>query len=43
MEGTFLRLDPCIPQVWPSFEMAVRYGTARYEIRVKIPTEWRVA
>jgi cyclic beta-1,2-glucan synthetase len=37
MQGEFLCLDPCIPQVWPSFEMEVRYGTARYEIRVENP------
>jgi cyclic beta-1,2-glucan synthetase len=37
MQGEFLRLDPCIPKDWPSFEMTVRYRTARYEIRVENP------
>jgi len=37
MQGSFLGLDPCIPKVWPSFEMTVRYRTARYEIRVENP------
>ncbi|HET6158600.1 MAG TPA: glucoamylase family protein [Dongiaceae bacterium] len=38
LEGEFLRLDPCIPKDWPSFEMTVRYGAARYEIRVENPS-----
>jgi len=37
MQGEFLLLDPCIPKDWPSFEMTVRYRTARYEIRVENP------
>ena len=37
MQGEFLRLDPCIPKDWPSFEITVRYRTARYEIRVENP------
>jgi cyclic beta-1,2-glucan synthetase len=37
MQGEFLRLDPCVPKDWPSFEMTVRYGAARYEISVENP------
>ena len=37
VQGEFLRLDPCIPKGGPSFEMTVRYGAARYEIRVENP------
>jgi len=39
LQGEFLRLDPCIPRDWPSFEMTVRYGAARYEIRVENPSK----
>jgi cyclic beta-1,2-glucan synthetase len=38
-QGKFLRLDPCIPKDWPSFEMTVRYRTARYEIKVENPND----
>ena len=34
-EGEVLHLDPCIPKAWPSFEMTVRYRSARYEILVE--------
>jgi cyclic beta-1,2-glucan synthetase len=37
IQGEFLRLDPCIPKNWPSFEVTIRYRTARYEIRVENP------
>jgi cyclic beta-1,2-glucan synthetase len=37
VQGEFLCLDPCIPKDWLNFEMTVRYGAARYEIRVKNP------
>ncbi|MBL9033406.1 MAG: hypothetical protein JNN33_01510 [Rhodospirillaceae bacterium] len=37
MEGRFLRLDPCIPKGWRGFEMAIRYRSARYEIKVESP------
>jgi cyclic beta-1,2-glucan synthetase len=37
MRGAFLHLDPCIPGNWPHFEMTVRHGSARYEIRVENP------
>ena len=32
--GEVLHLDPCIPKAWPSFEMTVRYHSARYDILV---------
>jgi cyclic beta-1,2-glucan synthetase len=34
LRGEVLNLDPCIPKAWPSFEMTVRYHSARYEILV---------
>ncbi len=37
LQGEFLCLDPCIPKGWPGFEMTVRYGAARYEIKVENP------
>jgi len=37
MRGAFLHLDPCIPRAWPGFEIALRRGSARYEIRVENP------
>ncbi|HET6619046.1 MAG TPA: glucoamylase family protein [Dongiaceae bacterium] len=37
VQGEFLHLNPCIPKAWPGFEMAIRYHTARYEIRVQNP------
>jgi len=37
MQGKFLRLDPCIPKGWPSYEMTVRYRSARYQILVENP------
>ena len=35
--GDFLHLDPCIDRTWPSFEIVIRRGAARYEIRVENP------
>ena len=32
-----LHLDPCIPRAWTGFEIALRHGSARYEIRVENP------
>ena len=37
VRGAFLELDPCIPRSWPSFEVAFRFHSARYEIRVENP------
>ncbi|HUO62153.1 MAG TPA: protein ndvB, partial [Terriglobales bacterium] len=35
VRGDLLHLDPCIPCGWPRFEIAFRYGTARYELTVE--------
>lgn len=32
------RVDPCIPQDWPGFEVTVREGDTEYEIRVENPS-----
>ena len=37
VERTSLYLDPCIPNVWPGFELTLRHGSARYEILVENP------
>jgi cyclic beta-1,2-glucan synthetase len=37
LQGEVLHLDPCVPKAWPSFEMLVRYRSARYEILVENP------
>ena len=37
IRGAFLHLDPCIPKAWETFQMAVRYRSARYEIFVENP------
>ena len=37
VRGASLHLDPCIPKAWPSFEMTLRHGSARYQIRVDNP------
>jgi cyclic beta-1,2-glucan synthetase len=37
LEGDILRLDPCIPKIWPHYEMMVRFRSARYEILVENP------
>ena len=37
VERTLLYLDPCIPKAWPSFEVILRHGSARYEILVENP------
>ena len=36
-EGQFLIIDPTIPAGWPDFEVTVRKGSTRYEIRVVNP------
>jgi cyclic beta-1,2-glucan synthetase len=33
-EGSNLRIDPSIPTGWPGFSATMRYGAARYEIKV---------
>ncbi len=35
--GDRLHIDPCIPQSWPRFEIAVRHGASRYDIVVENP------
>jgi cyclic beta-1,2-glucan synthetase len=37
LRGTRLHLDPCIPRAWPSFAVAFRYHSSRYEIVVENP------
>jgi cyclic beta-1,2-glucan synthetase len=35
--GAFFELRPCIPQAWPGFSIAWRFGAARYAIDVTNP------
>ena len=37
IEGSALRLEPCIPRSWPRFEIMLRHGASRYEIVVENP------
>jgi len=37
LQGSNLRLDPCIPRSWPGFEIVFHFGTARYDIVVENP------
>ena len=37
VQGSSLRLAPCIPRTWPGFEVTLRHGSATYEIRVENP------
>ena len=37
MQEGVLHLDPCIPCAWPGFDVSLRYGEARYDIRVENP------
>ena len=37
MSAGALHLDPCIPKTWPGFKVALRHGTARYEIEFQNP------
>ncbi len=37
LQGHNLLLDPCIPKVWPGYEIAFRHGTTRYDISVENP------
>jgi cyclic beta-1,2-glucan synthetase len=36
-EGTSLRIDPCIPSLWPGFEITYRHGRSLYRIAVENP------
>jgi len=33
-----LVLDPCIPKAWPGFEVSIRFGSARYDIKLEKPS-----
>ncbi len=35
VEGTTLRLDPCVPQAWRDFEIVFCHHTTRYEVFVE--------
>ena len=37
LQGDVMHLEPCIPKAWPGFEITLRHGQARYEIRVDNP------
>jgi len=37
LRGEVLKVDPCIPRVWPGFEFTFRHGSSRYRIAVKNP------
>jgi cyclic beta-1,2-glucan synthetase len=37
LRGTTLEIDPCIPRVWPGFEIDFRYHSANYRIAVDNP------
>ncbi len=34
LEGSTLRLDPCIPRSWPGFEINYRHRSTMYQVRV---------
>jgi cyclic beta-1,2-glucan synthetase len=36
-QGSVLRIDPCIPRGWRSFEINYRHGDTRYRITVENP------
>jgi cyclic beta-1,2-glucan synthetase len=35
LRGDLLTIDPAVPDDWPGFEMAYRYGSTVYEISVR--------
>jgi cyclic beta-1,2-glucan synthetase len=37
LQGEVMYLEPCIPKAWAGFEILLRHGSARYEIRVENP------
>jgi cyclic beta-1,2-glucan synthetase len=37
LRGATLVIDPCIPKSWPSFKIAFRYHSTRYDISVENP------
>ncbi len=41
LTGSALHLDPCIPESWPGFEVTLRRGSTRFDIRVDNPERCR--
>jgi cyclic beta-1,2-glucan synthetase len=37
LRGAVLRVNPCIPRNWPSFEVTYKHGSSRYRIAVENP------
>jgi cyclic beta-1,2-glucan synthetase len=37
LRGAVLRVNPCIPRNWPSFEVTYKHGASRYRIAVENP------
>jgi cyclic beta-1,2-glucan synthetase len=37
LRGSSLHIDPCIPNDWPGFDMKLRRGSTRFEIRIDNP------
>jgi cyclic beta-1,2-glucan synthetase len=37
LRGTTLKIEPCIPRVWPGYQIDFRYRSARYEVVVENP------
>jgi cyclic beta-1,2-glucan synthetase len=37
LTGSALHLDPCIPETWPGFEVVLRRGATRFDIRIDNP------
>jgi cyclic beta-1,2-glucan synthetase len=36
-QGNTLKVDPCIPKIWPGFKVVYRFGATRYNISVENP------
>jgi cyclic beta-1,2-glucan glucanotransferase len=37
LRGNRLGIDPCVPRVWPGFEITYKHGASRYHIAVENP------
>jgi len=37
LTGSVLHLDPCVPESWPDFQISLRRGSTRFDIRVDNP------
>jgi cyclic beta-1,2-glucan synthetase len=37
VQGSHLKIEPCVPAHWPGFEILFRYRSSRYEIRIENP------